>query len=874
MKFVKYFLILIVCCILLGAASIFGLYKYIEPQLPDVATLKDIRLQTPMQVYSADGELIAQYGEMRRIPLKFEQLPPLMLQAFIATEDSRFFEHHGVDPTGIARALSIALTSGRASQGGSTITQQLAKNFFLSPERTLLRKVKEVFLAVRIEQLLTKNEILELYLNKIYLGYRAYGVGAAAQVYFGKDVSQLTLSEIATIAGLPKAPSTFNPLYSHTRALSRRNVVLARMLDEGYIDQQQYEQARNEALVASYHTPEISFQAPYLAEMVRQEMVKRYGEQAYNDGYKVYTTITKKLQLAAEDAVRTNIINYDMRHGYRGPSHVYWQPTEAPWQQQQIVDALKDLPTYGPLRPVVIVETSAVQASAMLADGSLITLPMSGMRWARAFKTDSLQGTTPKRVSEVVKPGQQVWVRQVDEDWWLAQVPEVNSALISLDPNNGAVRALVGGFDFSQSKFNRATQAVRQLGSNIKPFLYTAALDKGLTLATLLNDLPITRWDANAGNDWRPKNSPPTYEGPMRLRQGLGQSKNVVMVRAMRAMGVDYAADYLQRFGFPARNIVRSESLALGSASFTPMQVARGYAVLANGGYLVDPYFIDKIVDHTGSSVFVSQPKVVCHTCNLPVIYGETERSAILSDDNIENVALSQLPVVEAATDDLAPGEQALADDYGVATAAVTAPSVVDAEQQSATQADAEHYAPHVINTPLAFLMRDALYSNIFGEPGWVGTGWRASRDLARHDIGGKTGTTNNSKDAWFSGYGPDLVAAVWLGFDDHRRELGSAKSSDALEEQTFGIEGGAKSAQPAWNAFMRMALEDVPEHKTEPPAGIVSVLIDKSTGKLSNGGENSRLEYFIDGTQPTKFSLNQAGTTFTDQAGESQELF
>lgn len=852
MKFVKYFLILTLCCILLGAVSIFGLYKYVEPQLPDVTTLKDIRLQIPMQVYSADGELIAQFGEKRRIPLKLAEIPPVMVEAFIATEDSRFYEHHGVDPVGIFRAASVAILSGRASQGASTITQQLARNFFLSPERTLIRKIKEVFLAIRIEQMLTKDEILELYLNKIYLGYRAYGVGAAAQVYFGKEANQLTLSEMATIAGLPKAPSTFNPLYSKERAIARRNVVLSRMLNEGYITQSQYDQARDEKLVAHYHAPEISFSAPYLAEMVRQEMITRYGENAYTDGYKVYTTITRKLQLAAQEALRNNVLAYDMRHGYRGPSNTLWKVGEPAWEQKQIIDSLKTLPGYGTLSPAVVTQADSGQATALMADGNLVVLPLSGVRWARPFKSDTAQGGTPKRVSDVLQPGQQVWVRKVKENWWLAQVPDVNSALVSIDPNNGAVKALVGGFDFNQSKFNRATQALRQIGSNIKPFLYAAAMDKGLTLASILNDLPITRWDAGAGTDWRPKNSPPTYDGPIRLRQGLGQSKNVVMVRAMRAMGVDYAAEYLQRFGFPAQNIVRSESLALGSASFTPMQVVRGYAVLANGGYLVDPYFMTKIEDNAGNKLFETTPKQVCENCNLPVIYGETQHLAALADDNIENVTLSRenenthvpMPQLEQIT----------------------------AEQQQSNSS--QQYAPHVINTPLAFLMQDALNSNIFGEPGWMGTGWRAGRDLKRQDIGGKTGTTNSSKDAWFSGYGPDTVTSVWIGFDDHRRDLGRATTSGVIQDQISGGEGGAKSAQPAWNEFMKVALEGIPERKATPPPGVVSVTIDRSTGKLSNGGGGSRSEYFLEGTQPTEFSVHDAGTTLIGQGGESQELF
>ncbi|PKC45991.1 penicillin-binding protein 1a [Pantoea ananatis BRT98] len=850
MKFVKYLLILAVCCILLGAGSIYGLYKYIEPQLPDVNTLKDVRLQTPMQVYSAEGDLIAQYGEMRRIPLSLQQVPPEMVKAFIATEDSRFYEHHGVDPIGIFRAASVALVSGHASQGASTITQQLARNFFLSPERSLMRKIKEAFLAIRIEQLLNKDEILELYLNKIYLGYRAYGVGAASQVYFGKPVNELSLSEMATIAGLPKAPSTFNPLYSHSRAVARRNVVLARMLDQHYITQQQYDEARNTPLVSTYHGPKIVFAAPYLSEMVRQEMVKRYGNNAYTDGYKVYTTVTRRLQQSAQEAVRNNVMAYDMRHGYRGPTSVLWKVGEPAWGQAQIVKALKDLPLYGPLHPAVVTHVQSDEATVMMKDGSNVSLTMAGVRWARAFKSDTAQGPTPKSITQVLQPGQQVWVRQVGETWWLGQVPDVNSALVSLDPANGAVRALVGGFDFNQSMFNRATQALRQVGSNIKPFLYTAAMDRGLTLASILNDVPISRWDAGAGADWRPKNSPPTYDGPIRLRQGLGQSKNVVMVRAMRAMGVDYAAEYLQRFGFPAQNIVHTESLALGAASFTPLQVVRGYSVMANGGFLIDPYFISKIENEQGQTVFEEKPRIACPQCNLPVIYGETKKALALNAESVENVAPSAQQQNQT----------------------VPQPELeqVPAQPQSGGE---QLYAPHVINTPLSFLIKSALNSNIFGEPGWMGTGWRAGRDLKRNDIGGKTGTTNSSKDAWFSGYGPGVVTSVWIGFDDARRDLGRSTLSGAVPDQISGYEGGAKSAQPAWDDFMKVALEGVPVQPLTPPEGIVTVTIDRSTGKLANGGGNTRQEYFINGTQPTEYSVHDAGTTIMDN-GESHELF
>jgi penicillin-binding protein, 1A family len=834
---------------LLGAGTVYGLYKYIEPQLPDVNTLKDVRLQTPMQVYSADGELIAQYGEKRRIPLTLQQMPPELIKAFIATEDSRFYEHHGVDPVGIFRAASIALVSGHASQGASTITQQLARNFFLSPERTLMRKIKEAFLAIRIEQLLSKDEILELYLNKIYLGYRAYGVGAAAQVYFGKPVDQLSLSEMAMIAGLPKAPSTFNPLYSHARALARRNVVLARMLDQNYITQQQYNDARNTPLTASYHGPEIAFSAPYLTELVRQEMVKRYGDSAYDDGYKVYTTVTRHLQEAAQQAVRNNVMAYDMRHGYRGPTNVLWKVGEASWDHTRIVNALKDLPVYGPLNAAVVTSTSADEATAMLKDGSSVSLTLAGVRWARPYKSDTLQGPTPRSVTQVLQAGQQIWVRKVGDAWWLGQVPLVNSALVSLNPEDGAVRALVGGFDFNQSMFNRATQALRQVGSNIKPFLYTAAMDRGLTLASILNDVPISRWDAGAGADWRPKNSPPTYAGPIRLRQGLGESKNVVMVRAMRAMGVDYAAEYLQRFGFPAQNIIHTESLALGAASFTPMQVARGYAVMANGGFLVDPYFIAKIENEQGGVIFQAQPKIACPQCNLPVIYGDTKKSVALNEESVENVATSNQQQNQT----------------------VPQPELEQVPAQPQPAGD-QQYAPHVINTPLAFLIKSALNSNIFGEPGWMGTGWRAGRDLKRNDIGGKTGTTNSSKDAWFSGYGPGVVTSVWIGFDDSRA-LGRTTVSGAIPDQISGYEGGAKSAQPAWDDYMKVALDGVPVQPLTPPDGVVTVTIDRSTGKLANGGGNTRQEYFINGTQPTEYSVHDVGTTIMDN-GESHELF
>ncbi len=852
MKFIKSLFVFVFICILAGAGSLYGLYKYIEPQLPDVNTLKDVRLQTPMQVYSSDNQLIAQFGEKRRIPLQLSEIPPQMVQAFIATEDSRFYEHHGIDPVGIFRAASVALFTGHASQGASTITQQLARNFFLSPEKTLMRKVREALLAIRIEQLLTKDEIMALYLNKIYLGSRAYGVGAAAEVYFGKSVSQLDLNEIAVIAGLPKAPSTFNPIYSPTRALARRNTVLSRMLSQRFITQAQYQQTISQPIVSRYHGAQTAFSAPYITEMVRQDMVSRYGDNAYTDGYKVYTTITKPLQEAATESVRNNILNYDMRHGYRGPQQVLWQPQQSPWPEQKMHNFLQATGTRGPLSPAIVTDADSAQATVMTINDTSVILDLDAVRWARPFKNDSLQGATPTKVDQVVTAGQLIWIRQVKNQWLLAQIPEVNSALVSLDSRDGSIKALVGGFDFTQSMFNRATQAIRQLGSNIKPFLYTAAMDKGLTLATILNDMPIARWDAGAGADWRPHNSPDTYLGPIRLREGLGLSKNVVMVRAMRAMGVAYAASYLERFGFPAQNIIHTESLALGAASFTPLQVARGYAALSNGGYLVKPWFIKKIVSEDNQILFEAHPQLACAECDLPTLYSDAPHSVDLNQDKTENVASAEDNQVNHA---------------------VPEPSLISAPGSAAQDNHTGGYAPHVISAQLSFLIKSAMNSNIYGEPGWMGTAWRAKRDIQRDDIGGKTGTTNSSKDAWFSGFGPNIATTVWFGFDNAQRTLGKSTASGVIKDQISGAEGGAKSAQPAWDSFMKIALNGVALQPLVPPTGITTVTIDRTTGKLSKGGPNSRQEYFITGTEPTEYSLTDTTPTINDH-GESEDLF
>jgi penicillin-binding protein 1A len=856
-KFIKRLLILAIICITLGVSTIFGFYLYVKPELPDVATLKNVELQTPMQVFSADGELISQFGEKRRIPLALKDIPPQMINAFIATEDSRFYEHPGIDPIGITRAAFVVLTSGSAKQGASTITQQLARNFFLTNEKKIMRKVKEIFIAIHIEQLLTKDEILELYLNKIYLGYRSYGVGAAAQVYFGKDISQLTLSEIAVISGLPKAPSTMNPIYSLDRSTTRRNVVLGRMFAEGYITQTELNQARSEPIVARYHGAEIELNAPYFAERARSWLVERYGEDAYTSGMRVYTTVDSKLQKAAQHATISNLLNYDQRHGYRGAVATLWQPGQTAMAETDIVDHLKKQPSYGDLTPAVVTNVDKKTASVIIKGGETIPLAWDGMKWARKFVTDTRQGAAPKKASDILASGQQVWVqpktKQAEDGtestyWVLSQVPDANTAFVAASPQNGAVLAMVGGFNFAHSKFNRATQSVRQVGSSIKPFIYSAAIDNGMTLATLVNDAPINRWDQSQGTAWRPKNSPPTYNGPTRLRIGLAQSKNVMAVRVLRSVGLDQTISFLTRFGFKRDEIPRAEAIALGAGSLTPVEMAQGFSVFANGGYFVKPYFIERVEDAYGNLIYQANPNIVCN-----------------DECQDEKQSAGEAVVTNRAViNDIAISEQELG----------TAGSALESDQQPVK------YAPQVISESNAFLVREMMASNIWGggnwgaSTGWNGTGWRA-QVLKRRDIGGKTGTTNSSKDAWYSGFGPNIVATTWVGFDKHSRELGKTSWNNNLgKEQISGGEAGAKTAQPAWIEFMKAALQDVPVQAKQLPEDIVTVRIDRESGKLSNRNDaSSMFEYFEKGTEPTE-TVSESGSESIFETDSSEELF
>ena len=829
MRIAKLILSTLFTICILGLVAGGVLYFHLKSSLPSVESLKTVELQQPMQIYTADGKLIGEVGEQRRIPVKLENVPQRLQDAFLATEDSRFYDHHGLDPIGIARAIFVAVSNGGASQGASTITQQLARNFFLTPEKKLIRKVREAVLAVEIENTLSKQEILELYLNKIFLGYRSYGVAAAAQTYFGKNLDELTLSEMAVIAGLPKAPSTMNPLYSPKRAEERRNVVLGRMLDENKITKAEYDAAIKEPIVASYHGAKFEFRADYVTEMVRQEMVKRFGEEdAYTKGYKVFTTVLSKDQAEAQKAVRNNLIDYDMRHGWRGGAPL-WKKGEAVWDNERIVAFLKKLPDSEPFIPAAVTALGKNGAELLLANNETMTLSSNAMRWA---------GKSP------VKVGEQIWIRKRDNgEWVLGQIPAANSALVSLNSDNGAIEAMVGGFSYEQSKFNRATQSLVQVGSSIKPFIYAAALEKGLTLSSVLQDSPISIQKPGQPL-WQPKNSPDRYDGPMRLRVGLGQSKNMIAIRALQTAGVDFTAEFLQRFGFKRDQYFASEALALGAASFTPLEMARAYAVFDNGGFLIDPYLIEKIQDNTGKDLFIANPKIACITCNdIPVIYGETKDKIDGFKDVAEVANPDNLKSAQGNNNtDTEEGDQQpenVPDLPELQTSALNDGSVdlmADAKDGVAKQ----EYAPRVISGELAFLIRSALNTAIYGEQGlgWKGTSWRIAQSIKRSDIGGKTGTTNSAKVAWYAGFGANLVTTIYVGFDDNKRVLGRG-------------EAGAKTAMPAWVAYMKAALSDVPERQLDLPPNIVEKTIDSNSGLLSEGG--GRKEYFIVGTEPKR---------------------
>ncbi|CCD05078.1 Penicillin-binding protein 1A [Legionella pneumophila] len=608
------------------------LYLYLESQLPNVDSLKTVQLQVPLQIFSKEGLLIQEYGEKKRIPVTYDEIPPTLIHALIATEDQRFFEHPGVDVMGLGRAAVSMLKTGTKSQGGSTITMQVARNFFLSRKKTFLRKFNEIMLAIKIDRELSKEKILELYLNRVYLGNRAYGVGAAAMVYFGKSLKDLNLAELAMIAGLPQAPSTQNPIANPLAAKKRRDHVLERLLEEHYINEEQYQNAVNQPITAKYHGTNIKVKAPYVAEMIRQSLYDNFGPEAYTKGYKVYTTIDGKLQNTANEVVEKNLIAYDHRHGYRGPiANIGEKDSQSPKIRQKY---LRQYPELNSLVPAVVTEVREKEATAALQNGQIIIIPWEGMSWARpALKRGGWVGKSPTKAQQVVAAGDIIYVHPTEKSWQLAQIPEAESAMVAMNPKNGAIEVLVGGFNFSKSKFNRATQSSRQPGSSFKPFVYAAALNNGYNLATLINDAPIVVDDPSQPNLWRPHNVNLKFNGPTRLKQALVQSKNLVSIRILDDIGIDYTIDFLTRFGFNKKSLPRALSLALGSLSISPMDLTTAYAVFANGGYKVEPYLIDHITDADGKILLQAKPSVVCDPCDKDKVDASTLAPRVISED-------------------------------------------------------------------------------------------------------------------------------------------------------------------------------------------------------------------------------------------------
>jgi penicillin-binding protein 1A len=844
-RLIKAGLILVV----LACLSLAALYFSMRSELPNINSLKDMQWQTPMQIFSADNKLINQFGEKKRIPLTLNEFPQQLINAILASEDDRFYLHFGVDPIGMGRAV-IGKLMGKNKGGASTITMQVARNFFLTREVTYTRKIREIFLSFHIESLLTKDEILALYMNKIPLGHRSFGFGAAAQVYYGKNVKDLTLAQIAVIAGLPKAPSTKNPIRSPKNAKANRSIVLQRMFTAGYINSSELSDANKAPITGKRHSAKIELNAPYIAEMAHQEMIELYGkEEAYTGGYKVYLTVNSEFQNAAKKAVVNNMLSYDLRHGYRGAitslrpeqksindDNLTNQRNEL--SDNEIIEALQKVKVYQTLVPAVITNVAEQSANIKLFDVDKNNKKMlkegeifwQGMSWAREFINDEIQGAVPQLANEILKYGDVVFVIKTEDGFKLSQLPQVSSALVSLSPDNGAIKAAIGGFSFKLSQFNRVTQAQRQVGSNIKPFIYSAALDNGFTLATLVNDAPINQWDRSSGVVWRPKNSPPTYDGDIRVRLALAQSKNVIAVRLLRSVGLDRIIPHLASFGFAPHDLPHNESLALGSASLTPLEVAAGFATFANGGFLVQPYLIDRIEDSFGKVIFQANPAIACELCGDEDNKGKIDQNSYQQDISTEE---TNLPFIKAE---------------------------------------------RVISPQNAFLVTQALNAAIWGfdwqvKPIWRGTGWRA-QTLNRKDIAGKTGTTNQSKDAWFSGFSRRLVTTSWIGFDDPGRNLGKTIANSNLgTKQIAGLEAGAKSAQPAWINFMEVALKDYPEESFDQPVDIVSVRIDKSTGKLTNNTDKtSYFEYFQLGTAPTEYVTQDNSSEILDGSSTINE--
>lgn len=792
-------------------------FLYLSPSLPSVETLKDVHLQTPLRIYTRDEKLIAEFGEKRREPIRFDAVPKNLVHAFMAAEDDRFYSHPGVDLVGLMRAFFQLVSTGRIQSGGSTITMQVAKNFFLSHERVFSRKFNEILLALQIEQELPKDDIFELYLNKIYLGNRAYGIEAAAQVYYNKSVNELNLSQMAMLAGLPKAPSRYNPINDPDRALSRRDWILGRMKELNYISEAQYDRAIAQPVTASYHGTDIDLHAPYVAEMVRQEMIERFGPEAYTEGFKVYTTVTSKLQTTANTSVINGMMAYNERHGYAGPvSNLIndGKTTESEWLQ-----VINETSNASVLYPAVVTEVQDKSVSLLLKEGKRSYINWDNLKWAKKFINVNAFGYPPKKADDILAKGDLIWVRKMpDGQYRLSQGAMAQSALVSMNPEDGAILALVGGFNFYKNMYNRATQATRQAGSTFKPFVYAAAMANGMTAATIINDAPIVYNDDALEGMWRPENDNNQFNGPMRLREGLYRSRNLVSIRVLRDTGINNTINYLEKLGFSKDSMDPNLSLALGNVSISPMELAQGYAVIANGGYKVSPYLIDR-VEVMGDVVYQAEPITVL-------------RNNKVKDSSSEPKP-KELPLVASIE---------------------KAPMLVN-ELEDRPKATLLPEAERVMEPKLNYIVNDMLNDVI-----WKGTGRRA-RELKRHDLGGKTGTTNDSKDVWFVGFNPDILTTVWVGMDDY---------------STLGRwEFGANAALPIWLEFMKTALKDKPEQHLPRPDGLVTLKINAKTGKLAQQGDTDTLfEIFRREYAPKSTSTNEPPHEQIEESFSPKDLF
>lgn len=746
----RYFFAPLFYLALLGLAVITVVYFYYLPQVPSVSELRNTQLNLPLRVYSKDDQLIAEFGKHRRRPITYEQVPDDLRNAFIAIEDSRFYDHKGVDFRGIARAVVSAFKQRRVTQGASTITMQVARNFYLNNDRTLDRKLRELLLALKIEGDLSKEEILELYLNKIFLGKRSYGVGSAAEIYYGKKIEDLTLAQSAMIAGLPKAPSKYNPVTNPQRAKIRRDYILKRMSDLDYITESAFKTALAEELSASIHSVESETYAPYMAEMARSDAIKRFGEEnIYKLGLKIYTTLDSTEQDNAISTLRNNLLKYTKRHGYRGAEGRVSLDENNDNQTRQAT--LKRYKVFAKLYPAVIIAVDPKEATLEVYQQSdLIKLSLKEVEWARVYINENRRGKKPKKVNDVLSLGDIVRVEQDNEGTWsLSQIPKVTGALVSMNPQNGAIEAIAGGFDFTYSKFNRALQAKRQPGSSFKPFIYAAALARGFSPASTIEDSALELENST----WNPKNYGHEEGGTTRLRVALAKSKNLVSIRLLQAIGLGNAIQYAKRFGFEKRSLPPDLTLSLGTGSATPLEMTTAYSSFANGGYKIESHYIRKITDKNNTIIFEADPVTVCPSC-------------LANNSN---------------------------DDKRV-----------------------NHPAKRIMKETVHYQITSMLQS-----VAQSGTAARTNR-LKRTDLAGKTGTTDDQKDAWFCGFSPDKVTTVWVGFD---------KIAPLGEKET-----AAGAALPIWIDFMKTALKDKQQHGWKVPRGLINVTLDKETGMPPTG--------------------------------------